>query len=199
MGASEPGTSIIDFTDEQWQRIFDITLFSAVRTVRAAVPAMLSRGNACIVNIGSLNAKLPAGMIAPYSAAKAALANLGKALSEELAPKGIRVNTVSPGPVRTPLWTAPGGFANLFAAQAGTTAAEAVEKVIPEAMSITTGRFSEPGEVADLVTYLVSAAARNITGSDFVIDGGMHKTVARFPSQGHFPAMSRTPDLLHGT
>jgi NAD(P)-dependent dehydrogenase (short-subunit alcohol dehydrogenase family) len=178
VAVSEPAQSVLDFTDEQWHRIFDLTFFSAVRTVRAAVPSMRGRENASIVMIGSLNARLPAGMIAPYSAAKAALANLGKALSEELVPAGIRVNTVSPGPVRTPLWTDPGGFAEMFAAQANTTVEDVMDRVLPESMSITTGRVSEPEEVADLVAFLVSSRARNITGGDYIIDGGMYKSTA---------------------
>ena len=75
--------------------IFDITFFSAVRTVRAAVPHMLGRSGGAIVNISSLTAKLPDGMIAPYSAAKAALTKVNKALAEDLTPQGIRVNAIS--------------------------------------------------------------------------------------------------------
>jgi NAD(P)-dependent dehydrogenase (short-subunit alcohol dehydrogenase family) len=174
VGVSEPGASALSFTDESWQRIFDATFFSAVRTVRAAVPHLRDGGS--IVNISSLNARLPAGMIAPYSAAKAALTNLGTMLSEELAP-AIRVNTVSPGPVRTPMWTADGtGFAHVFAAQLGTTAEDVMDRVLPETMSITAGRVGEAQEVADLVAFLASDRAAWITGADYVIDGGMYKT-----------------------
>ena len=178
IATSEPAESVVAFSDGQWQRVFDTTLFSAVRTVRRAVPAMLDRPGATIVTIGSLNARLPAAMIAPYSAAKAALANYTKALSEELAPRGIRVNAVSPGPVRTPLWTAPGGFAHYLAEQAGTTADDVMDRLLPESMAITTGRVSEPDEVARLVAFLASDQASNITGVDYVIDGGMQKHVA---------------------
>jgi NAD(P)-dependent dehydrogenase (short-subunit alcohol dehydrogenase family) len=173
VGVSEPGASALSFTDESWRRIFDATFFSAVRTVRAAVPHLREGGS--IVNISSLNARLPAGMIAPYSAAKAALTNLGTMLSEELAP-AIRVNTVSPGPVRTPMWTGEDGFAHVFAAQLGTTAEDVMDRVLPETMSITAGRVGEPQEVADLVAFLASDRAAWITGADYVIDGGMYKT-----------------------
>jgi NAD(P)-dependent dehydrogenase (short-subunit alcohol dehydrogenase family) len=176
VGASEWAPSALEFTDDQWQRIFDITFFSAVRAVRAAVPAMSGRPGASIVTVSSLNARLPATTIAPYSAAKAALTNVGTALSEELAPQGIRVNTISPGPVRTPLWMAPGGFAHLMAEGAGTTAEDFMDTVLPQAMSISTGRVSEAHEVADLVMFLASERAANITGADYVIDGGMLKT-----------------------
>lgn len=176
VGVSEPASSIVEITDEHWQRIMDITFFSAVRAARAAIPVMLAAGGGAIVNISSLNARLAMPFIAPYCAAKAALTNLGTALSEEFAPQGIRVNTVSPGPVRTPMWTAPGAFADLMAAQAGTSAAEFMDRVLPESMNVTTGRISEPQEVADVVLFLASARARNITGADYVVDGGMDKT-----------------------
>jgi NAD(P)-dependent dehydrogenase (short-subunit alcohol dehydrogenase family) len=175
VGASEPAASINDFTDEQWQRIFDVTLFSAVRAVRSAVPAMRGRKGAAIVTIGSLNTRLPAGMIAPYCAAKAALGNFTKAVAEELAP-AVRVNTVSPGPVRTPMWTDPGAFADVFADQASTTRDDVMDRLLPEMMSISSGRISEPEEIADLVAFLASPRAANITGADHIIDGGLNKT-----------------------
>lgn len=177
VGASEPGASVNDFSDEQWRRIFDVTLFSAVRTVRCALPAMEGRDGAAIVTVSSLNAKLPAGLIAPYSAAKAALTNFTKAVAEAVGPR-IRVNTVSPGPVRTPMWTAPGAFAEMFAEQAGTTVDDVMDRVLPETMAITTGRVGEPREVAELVAFLASPRAAYITGADYVIDGGMYKSVA---------------------
>ncbi len=112
-----------------------------------------------------------------YSAAKAALSNLTKALSEEFAPRGVRVNAIAPGPVRTPFWTAPGGFAESVAAGAGTTAQKAIDEVVPRQMGISTGRITEPGEVADLAAFLASPLAGNITGAEFVIDGGQIKTL----------------------
>ncbi len=175
---SEAAGSVIDFTDEQWQRIFDATLFSAVRTVRAAVPHMQGRSGPTIINISSLNAKLASGVLAPYSAAKAALTNFTKALAEDLGPQGIRVNAVSPGPVRTPMWTGPGGFAHLFADQAGTTVDDVMDRLLPESMAITSGRVTEPEEIAALVLFLASERSANIIGADYIIDGGMYKSAA---------------------
>ncbi|MGH3804378.1 MAG: SDR family NAD(P)-dependent oxidoreductase [Pseudonocardiaceae bacterium] len=178
VGASEAAAASTDFDDEQWQRVFDVTFFSAVRAVRSALPAMKGREDACIVNVSSLNTRLPQGAIAPYCAAKAALTNLSKAWAEELGPQGIRVNTVSPGPVRTPFWTEPGAFADFLAAKAGTDAQDFMDRVLPEQLSVTTGRVSEAEEVADLVMFLASDRARNISGADYIIDGGMFKAVA---------------------
>jgi NAD(P)-dependent dehydrogenase (short-subunit alcohol dehydrogenase family) len=75
------------------------------------------------------------------------------------------------------MWTAPGGFAHLLAERAGTTAQDVMNRVLPESMGLTTGRVSEPEEVATLVAFLASECAANITGADYVMDGGMLKTV----------------------
>ena len=178
VGASEPATTSLHFTDDQWQRLFEVNFFGVVRTVRAAAPLLAAGGDGAVVNVASLNAKLPAGMIAPYSAAKAALVNFGKAVSEELAPQGVRVNSVLPGPVRTPLWTDPGGFAHLFAEQAGISAEEVMDRMLPESMNISLGRVAEPEEIADLVLYLCSQRSSYVTGADYVIGGGMLKSTA---------------------
>lgn len=176
VGMSEPGPSASGFTDDQWQRIFDITLFATVRTMRAAAPVLRDDGS--VLNVSSLNSRLPAGMLAPYSAAKAALTNFGKALAEEFAPRGIRVNTVSPGPVRTPMWTDPGAFAEIMAPHMDTTPDELMDGVLAESMGMLTGRVAEPEEIADLVLFLLSDRAASITGANYVIDGGMHKSVS---------------------
>lgn len=177
VGAAEPRESFLKVTDEQWQSVFGLTFFSAVRASRAALPHLLRADGAAIVNISSINAQLPFPMVVDYSAAKAALTNLNKALSEEFAPQGVRVNAVSPGPVRTPFWTAPGGFADATAAAAGTTAQEALDVIVPQSMGISLGRITEAHEVADLTLFLASPVAGNITGAEIVIDGGQIKTL----------------------
>ncbi|MCF3128903.1 SDR family NAD(P)-dependent oxidoreductase [Streptomyces olivochromogenes] len=177
LGAATARPSFLDIDDAEWERIFNITLFSAVRASRAALPHLLHADTASIVNISSINARLPFPMVVDYSAAKAALTSLTKSLSEEFAPRGVRVNSVAPGPVRTPFWTAPGGFADAMAAQAGTTAQEAIDVVVPQSMGISTGRVTEPHEVADLTLFLASPLAGNITGAEFTIDGGQVKTL----------------------
>ncbi|WP_431961772.1 SDR family NAD(P)-dependent oxidoreductase [Actinacidiphila sp. bgisy160] len=177
VGAAEPRNGFLEVDDADWQRIFDLTFFSAVRASRAALPYLVEAEGAAIVNISSINARTPFPMVVDYSAAKAALTNLSKSLSEEFAPKGVRVNAISPGPVRTPFWTAPGAFADATAAAAGTTAQEALDVVVPQSMGITSGRITEPQEVADLTLFLASPVAGNINGAEVVIDGGQIKTL----------------------
>lgn len=157
--------------------MFEFNLFSVVRTVRAAITPMLARGEGSIVNVSSVNAHLPTPMNVDYNAAKAGLNNLTKALSEEFAPQGIRVNTVSPGPVRTAWWTKSGGAADIIAAQAGTDRDSVIDKVAPEMMNLSTGRLAEPQEIADVVALLASPRSASTTGSDFAVDSGFLKQI----------------------
>ncbi|GHB37377.1 3-oxoacyl-ACP reductase [Streptomyces viridiviolaceus] len=165
----------LDTDDEQWTRVFDLNLLSAVRASRAALPSLIERRGA-IVNVSSINSRLPAAGPVAYSAAKAALAALGKSLAEEFGPRGVRVNTVSPGVVRTSVWEDPDGFGGKVAASAGAEHADFLRQ-IPQAFGITTGRITEPQEVASLIAFLLSDVAKNITGADHVIDGGTVKTL----------------------
>jgi NAD(P)-dependent dehydrogenase (short-subunit alcohol dehydrogenase family) len=175
VGVASPRSSFLSISDDEWERVFNLTFFSAVRASRAVLPHLLaSRG--AIVNISSINARLPFPMVVDYSAAKAALSNLTKALSVEFAPRGVRVNAVAPGPVRTPFWTDPGGFADTVAAGSGVSAQTALDDTVPRNMGISSGRVTEADEVANLTVFLASPRAANITGAEFVIDGGQIKS-----------------------
>jgi NAD(P)-dependent dehydrogenase (short-subunit alcohol dehydrogenase family) len=175
VGAAPPRPDgFLAITDDMWQRTLELDLMSAVRTMRAAIPVMLAGGGGAIVTIGSLNARLPDPAVLDYSAAKAALVNVGKSLSKEFGPQGIRVNTVDPGPVATDLWLGQDGVAAQFADASGQRPEDIAAAA---AAGMVTGRFSRPEEVADLVLFLASARSDNITGADFVIDGGMVTTI----------------------
>jgi NAD(P)-dependent dehydrogenase (short-subunit alcohol dehydrogenase family) len=165
---------ILSVTDEEWQDALSVNFLSAVRTTREAIPHMLTRGGGSIVNIGSVNATLPEWNLVDYSATKAALASYAKSLSKEFGSKGIRVNTVSPGPVSTDLWLAEGGVADKIAAASGATADDVVATVSAGAP---TGRFTTPREVADLTVFLASSLSGNTTGADVRIDGGYVTTI----------------------
>lgn len=168
-----PG-GFLSFTDDDWTWGLTINFLSAVRTTRAALAHLLDRGAGSIVTISSVNAFLPDPTIIDYCAAKAALTNFSKALSKEVGPRGVRVNTVSPGPVATALWLGKGGVAETFARASGGEPDAVAKQAASEAA---TGRFTRPEEVADLVLLLASDRAGNVTGADFVIDGGLVTTL----------------------
>lgn len=163
----------LEADDAQWERLFALNLYSAVWTCRAALPSLLERRGA-IVNVSSINARVPSTGPVGYSEAKAALASFSKRLSEEFGPQGVRVNTVSPGVVGTRRWRDPGGFGAQVAAAHGLGHADFLE-AIPQAFQMASPRITEPEEVAAAITFLVSEVAGNIIGADLVIDDGTLK------------------------
>jgi NAD(P)-dependent dehydrogenase (short-subunit alcohol dehydrogenase family) len=161
-------------TDAMWHETWNLDVMAAVRATRAALPGMLAAGHGVIVNVGSVNARLADPLVVDYSGAKAALTNVAKSLSKEFGPRGIRVNTIAPGPVATDLWLGPQGVA----AQVGASGGQSPEAIAAGAAGqMVTGRFSRPSEVADLVLVLASERFANVTGAEFTIDGGMVTTL----------------------
>jgi NAD(P)-dependent dehydrogenase (short-subunit alcohol dehydrogenase family) len=155
----------------------EMNFFAALRATRAAITHMLESGGGAIVNVASVNSffQPDAGTI-DYGAAKAALVNLSKSLAQEFGPRGIRVNCVSPGPVATELWLGDHGVAATVAQATGVDADAAREAVVASIGGFATGRFTTPEEVATLVTLLASERLGNVTGVNYVIDGGLIKT-----------------------
>ncbi|MDN4616310.1 SDR family oxidoreductase [Leifsonia sp. F6_8S_P_1B] len=159
-------------TDEQWTATYGLNALAAVRTTRALLDRIPDGG--CIVNIASENAMLADPLVMDYSAAKAALLSFTKSLSKELGPRGIRVDSISPGPVATDLWLGDGGVARTVAAATGADP-DQVRKGAEQSMA--TGRFTTPEEVAALTAMLASPLLGNLTGADVVIDGGLRQTM----------------------
>jgi NAD(P)-dependent dehydrogenase (short-subunit alcohol dehydrogenase family) len=170
---TRPG-GFLSVTEEDWAASLALNLLAAVRATRAALPGMLAAGSGAIVMTCSVNARLPDPALIDYSAAKAGLAGFVKALSKEVGPHGIRVNAVSPGPVATDLWLGSDGVAATVSQATGQTASNVESDAASQSV---TGRFSKPAEVADLILYLASDRAANITGSDFAVDGGFIPTL----------------------
>ncbi len=161
-------------SDEEFDWAMKINFFAGLRATRAAIVPMLEQGGGSIVNVASVNSFFqPDAATIDYGAAKAAVVNLSKSLSQEFGPKGIRVNCVSPGQVSTDLWLGEQGVAATFAKATGVDADKIREAA---AAGIATGRFSTPEEVATLVVLLASERTANVTGVNYVIDGGLIKT-----------------------
>ncbi|GAA2150360.1 SDR family oxidoreductase [Kitasatospora kazusensis] len=171
-GGVKLASGFLDIDDDTWREAFGLNVLTAVRTTREALPSLVERRGA-VINIGSVNATLADPRLAHYSAAKAALASVGKSLSAEFTPLGVRVNTISPGPVRTRVWTNPE-----TARSAGLTPEEFVDAV-PKMTGLATGRIIEPEEIATLVVLLASGKVPSIAGSDYLIDAGMSRPALR--------------------
>jgi NAD(P)-dependent dehydrogenase (short-subunit alcohol dehydrogenase family) len=168
-----PG-GIATVTDDEWQASWDLNVMGRARPTRAALPQIYRRGGGSIVIVGSVNAYFPDPGIYDYCATKAAVTNFAEALSKELGPKNIRVNSVSPDPVSTGMWLDEGGVADTICGASGQTADEVR---VATAGAMATGSFTTPQQVADLVVFLASDRSANITGSDLRIDGGFIATI----------------------
>ncbi|MEU1042479.1 SDR family NAD(P)-dependent oxidoreductase [Streptomyces sp. NPDC005551] len=143
-----------DEPDEVWARDLDLTLTGAYRCCRAALPHLVASGRGAVVGIGSVNGSQDFGNHA-YSAAKAGLVSLTRTLAGHAAPRGVRVNLVVPGTVRTTAWA--GRDADLAAAG----------ELYP------LGRVGEPEDIAAAVAFLASRDAAWITGTALCVDGGL--------------------------
>lgn len=163
----------LSVTDELWARSLELNLMAAVRATRAVLPGMLAAGRGSIITISSVNSTLADPAVIDYGAAKAALANFCKALAREVGGDGVRVNTISPGPVATALWLGEGGVADTVSRATGQSADDVVRGAAKDSV---TGRFTQPEEVADAVLYLAGDRSANVTGADLRIDGGLIPT-----------------------
>jgi hypothetical protein len=169
-GSSAPAGGFAVLDDEEWQRALDFNLLPAVRLDRALLPMMLARGSGVIVHVTSIQRELPLpDATIAYAAAKAALSNYSKGLSKEVGPKGVRVVRVSPGWVET---EAAVGLVQELARKNNVDYEAAREGLMKSLGGIPIGRPAKPGEVADLIAFLVSPQAASITGTEYVIDGG---------------------------
>jgi len=161
-------------SDEEFTWALRMNFFTGLRATRAALGPMLEQGSGSIVNIASVNSFFqPDAATVDYGVAKAAVVNLSKSLSQEFGPKGIRVNCISPGQVGTDLWLGDQGVAATLADATGLDA-DTIRATATAA--IPTGRFTTPEEVATLVAMLASDRTANVTGANYVIDGGLIKT-----------------------
>ncbi len=174
-GSTAPGGGFAVLDDGEWTSALNMNLMSAVRIDRGVIPSMIERGSGVVLHVTSIQNVLPLPQsTTAYAAAKAALSTYSKSLSKEITPKGVRVVRVSPGWIETQSAI---GLANRLAEQAGTDY-EGGKKIIMDSLGgIPLGRPAKPQEVADLITFLVSARAASISGTEYIIDGGTVPTV----------------------
>lgn len=144
-----------DITDEAWQRMLDVNLMGAVRTIRACLPDLLRRKRGSIVTVSSVWGQSGASCESHYAASKAALIGLSKSLALELGPSGIRVNCVAPGVIDTEM-----------------NAMHSDETMRELADETPLGRIGTAAEVADSILYLCSERASFITGQVLGVNGG---------------------------
>ncbi|MBB4616754.1 SDR family oxidoreductase [Sphingomonas abaci] len=174
-GSSSPGGGFAALTDEHWLAELNLNLLATVRLDRLLIPQMIERGMGAVVHVTSIQSILPLpDSTTGYAAAKAALRTYSKSISKELGPKGVRVNSVSPGWIMT---EATGDFLEILRKANGGTIEEARQSVLDALGGIPIGRGAEPEEVADLIAYLAVDRAAAIHGAEFVIDGGTVRTV----------------------
>jgi 3-oxoacyl-[acyl-carrier protein] reductase len=159
------GATFEDTKDEDWERATQLTLFSSIRASRAVLPAMERQGGGSIIMISSVFGREWGGRPA-YQVVKSAQISLVKSMARELAPRGIRVNSVAPGSILFP-----GGSWARRQAEDPQGIADFVRQEIPS------GRFGRPEEVADVVVFLASERSRWVTGACLNVDGGQSRSL----------------------
>jgi 3-oxoacyl-[acyl-carrier protein] reductase len=162
-------SSLEELTDDDWRTQYELHVLAPMRLMRAAAPRMAQRGGGRIVNVCSSAGKRPSLTNPAYSVTKAAQLSLSRVFADQYGPQGVLVNAVAPGPVASPLWTAPGGMADQVAQARGITREEALAA---QGGKTVLGRFGEPAEVAAVIVFLCSALASNVLGAAWSVDGG---------------------------
>lgn len=151
---------IQEITDEEWSRMLAVHLNGSFYCIRALLPKMLEAGFGVIASLSSMHGLKGQEYASHYSAAKAGIAAMTKAVAREVAGKGVRINALAPGPIDTPLW------------RRGLTG-EALDKRRTErAKLVPMGRLGQPEEVADLALFLLSSASTYVTGQIVGVNGG---------------------------
>lgn len=174
-GSETPAGGFAALTAADWEATIRTNLLAPVNLDRGFLPQMLQRGSGVIIHIASIQGRLPLhDATLPYAAAKAGLINYSKGLSNEVSPKGVRVLTVSPGWIMTESSVR---FTERISQTANITVEEAKQSVMDALGGIPMGRPAEPGEVAELVGFLVSPRAAYLSGTEFIIDGGTIPTI----------------------
>jgi len=169
-GGPPPG-NFDDFTDEQWEMAFNLTLMSAVRLIRGVLPSIRNGGGGSILTITSMSVKEPVNRLLLSNVFRSGVTSLVKSLSNELAPENIRVNNLMPGRIDTDRVKS---LDKNMAEKSGVSIDEIKAK---NEAAIPLGRYGNIGEFGKAGAFLLSPAASYITGVSLAVDGGIMKTV----------------------
>lgn len=164
-GIGGPTASLVDIEPEDWRRTIDVDLNSMFYTCRRAIPMMKKRGGGLIVNMSSAAGRLGMPLRTPYSSAKFGVIGLTKALAIELGEDAIRVNAILPGNVESPRTKR---IIKNTAATLGINIEKMTKRFLARSVL---QQYVAPSEIADMILYLSSPSARNITGQAINIDG----------------------------
>jgi NAD(P)-dependent dehydrogenase (short-subunit alcohol dehydrogenase family) len=171
VGSGKFGYPFLALEPSDWRRVLEVNVLGTVNVAHAFAPLLMERGGGSLLFLASVAGQMGSQTDPPYSASKAAVINFAQCAAKDLAPRGVRVNALSPGMVKTPLnravweaWNArqPPGEKRSYEEWAG----EKVRQVCP------LGRWQEPEDIAAMAVFLASARARNITGQTLNVDGG---------------------------
>jgi 3-oxoacyl-[acyl-carrier protein] reductase len=166
--------SLEQLTDADWQEQWELNVMAPMRLMRAVAPAMASRGWGRIVNVSSSSGKRPGKRNMAYSVTKAAELSLSRAFADLYAGDGVLVNAITPGPVGTELWLAPGGMADQTAQAQGISREEALAAT---AAGVPAGRLGKDEEIASVIAFLCSERASYVAGAAWSVDGGVVQVI----------------------
>jgi len=170
-GSGKFGFPFLNLTPDDWSRVLDVNIMGMTRIAHAIAPEMMQRRRGTMIFVASVAGQIGSQTDPPYSASKAANINFAQCLAKDLAPHGVRVNSVCPGMVQTPLnraiWQAwhdqqPPESRKSYDDWAG----EKVKSVVP------LGQWQQPADIADMIVFLSSRRASHVTGQTINVDGG---------------------------
>ncbi len=171
IGSGKFGFPFTNLSPEDWVRVLDVNIMGTTRVAHTVAPGLAKRKSGTMTFIASIAGQIGSPTDPPYSASKAANINFAQCMAKDLAPSGVRVNVVCPGMVQTPLnrgvWQSwcdrqPDDQKRDYETWAG----EKIRKMVP------LGTWQEPSDIADMVTFLASKRARQVTGQTINVDGG---------------------------
>jgi 3-oxoacyl-[acyl-carrier protein] reductase len=176
-GVGQTVTPTVKLSDDEWQRVIDVTLTGTFYCCRAGGAIMEQQESGCIVNISSINGQNPAALVAAYNVAKAGVIMLTRTLALELASYGVRVNAICPGPVYT-------DFNKSVMDQRRQSLDIPLEEMIERIRkAVPLGRWGEADDIAQAVAFLCSPAASWITGEVLRVSGGLEGVSAAPPKR----------------